>query len=96
MKVIDEAKTPSGVKLELVDWSDELPAMHKKSDTIYARPSIDGLQSRLLAFQLEEPCRYKSDPSKSDEENRRIFEAGLAAKLDEIEQKEMNRGGQKC
>lgn len=30
MKVIDEAKTPSGVKLELVDWSDELPAMHKK------------------------------------------------------------------
>ena len=52
MKVIDEAKTPSGVKLELVDWSDELPAMHKKSDTIYARPSIDGLQSRLLAFQL--------------------------------------------
>ena len=55
MKVIDEAKTPSGVKLELVDWSDELPAMHKKSDTIYARPSIDGLQSRLLAFQLASP-----------------------------------------
>lgn len=25
MKVIDEAKTPNGVKLELVDWSDELP-----------------------------------------------------------------------
>lgn len=55
MKVIDEAKTPSGVKLELVDWSDELPAMHKKNDTIYARPNIDGLQSRLLAFQLASP-----------------------------------------
>ncbi len=45
---------------------------------------------------LEEPCRYKNDPSKSDEENCRIFEAGLAAKLAEIEQKEMNGGGQKC
>ena len=44
---------------------------------------------------LEEPCRYKSDPSKSDKENRRMFETGLAAKLTEIEQKEMNRGGQK-
>ena len=55
MKVVDEAKTPSGVKLELVDWSDELPTMHKKSDTIYARPNIEGLQSRLLAFQLAGP-----------------------------------------
>lgn len=55
MKVIDEAKTPNGVKLELVDWSDELPMMHKKNDTIYARPNIEGLQSRLLAFQLASP-----------------------------------------
>ena len=51
---------------------------------------------RCYGCPLEEPCRYKNDPSKSDEENCRIFEAGLAAKLAEIEQKEMNGGGQKC
>ena len=31
------------------------PQCTKKSDTIYARPNIDGLQSRLLAFQLAGP-----------------------------------------
>ena len=72
--------------------------VHIPTDVVYKLKGICAKHTlhnrRCDGCPLEEPCRYKSDPSKSYEENRRIFETGLAAKLAEIEQKgKMNGGG---
>lgn len=46
------------------------------------------LDKKCEGCPLEEPCGYENTPDKSDEENCRIFETGMAAKLAEIEKDE--------
>ena len=45
-------------------------------------------RSLCAGCPLKEPCGYENDPNKSSNENCRIFETGVAAKLAEIEKDE--------
>lgn len=91
-ELVEDAEEIKEMLLQLADALHEIEVNESVRER--ACGIVEQFDNLLHRKGIRVPCA--DDPSKSDEENRRIFEAGLAAKLDEIEQKEMNRGGQKC